>query len=108
MLAQIFSCTDLVTDLEWFYNSILELLNNLEEKEEVVLFLLWWNRQIFPLYTKSEWLPSKNSVLLRICAKHVEYHMTSHTHFSNACGYKVLFFGIDIYIYLMLLMRDTI
>jgi hypothetical protein len=70
--AQVFSRTDFVTDSERFYNSILDLLNDPEEKEEVEQLLLWWNRQIFPLYTESEPLPSKNSALARICAKRAE------------------------------------
>jgi hypothetical protein len=69
---QVFSCTDLVTDSERFYNSILDLLNDPEEKEEVDELLLWWNQQIFPAYTKSERLPSENSVLTRIHAKCAE------------------------------------
>jgi hypothetical protein len=73
MSAQVFSRTDLVTDSERFYNSILELLIDLEEQEEVEQLLLWWNRQIFPLYTESERLPSKNSALARIRAKRAEY-----------------------------------
>ena len=71
-LVQVFSRTNLITDSEHFYNSVLELLNDQEEKEEVEQLLLWWNRQIFLLYIKIEWLPSKNSALARICAKRVE------------------------------------
>ena len=63
---------DLTTDSECFYNSVLELLNDQEEKEEVEQLLLWWNRQIFPLYTEIERLPSKNSALARIRAKRAE------------------------------------
>ena len=43
--AQVFSRTDHVTDSERFYNSILELLDDREEKEEVDQLLMWWNRQ---------------------------------------------------------------
>ena len=42
--AQVFSCTDLVTDSERFYNSILELLDDPEEKGEVDELMTWWNR----------------------------------------------------------------
>lgn len=70
--AQVFSRTDLITDSERFYNSILELLNDREEREEVEQLMLWWNRQIFPLYTESERLPTKNSALARIRAKRAE------------------------------------
>jgi hypothetical protein len=55
-------------------NSVLQLLNDLEEREEVDQLLLWWNRQIFPLYIESEWLPLKYSALARIRAKCTELH----------------------------------
>ena len=42
--AQVFSRTDLVTDSERFYNSILELLDDPEEKGEVDELMTWWNR----------------------------------------------------------------
>ncbi|KAF8834724.1 hypothetical protein BDN67DRAFT_914346, partial [Paxillus ammoniavirescens] len=42
--SQIFSCTDLITDSERFYNSILALLEDPDEKEEVDQLMTWWNR----------------------------------------------------------------
>ena len=42
--AQIFSRTDLLTDSERFYNSILEVLDDPEEKDKVDQLLIWWNR----------------------------------------------------------------
>ena len=42
--AQVFSQTDLATDSERFYNSIVELLDDPEEKDEVDQLLIWWNR----------------------------------------------------------------
>ncbi|KAI6039584.1 hypothetical protein EDC04DRAFT_2867958 [Pisolithus marmoratus] len=66
--AQVFSCTDLVTDSEQFYNSIMELLKDPDEIDEVELLMGWWN-QYFPLYTENKCLPSKNSALARICQK---------------------------------------
>ena len=86
--AQVFSRTDHVTDSERFYNSILELLEDPEERDEVNQLMTWWNRyvrnsfestltnilrQIFPLYTEVEGLPSKDSVLARIRQKRAEY-----------------------------------
>ncbi|KIJ59841.1 hypothetical protein HYDPIDRAFT_32833 [Hydnomerulius pinastri MD-312] len=71
--AQVFSRTDLVTDSEHFYTSIIELLDEKDEKDEVDQLLIWWNRQVFPLYSKTEWLPSKNSALARIRLKRTEY-----------------------------------
>jgi len=44
--AQVFSCTDLITDLEHFYNSIMELLNDMEEKGEVDQLMAWWNQWV--------------------------------------------------------------
>ena len=40
---QVFSHTDHVTDSEWFYNSIVELLEDLKEKDEVNQLMAWWN-----------------------------------------------------------------
>jgi len=83
--AQVFSCTDLVTNLERFYTSILDLLDDPDEKDEVDQLLMWWNRyvlimnvvpvlmtvfrQIFPLYADLEQASSKNSALARIRQK---------------------------------------
>ncbi|KAI6019112.1 hypothetical protein EDC04DRAFT_2869954 [Pisolithus marmoratus] len=41
--AQVFSHTALVTDSEWFYNSIMELLEDPDEIDEVELLMGWWN-----------------------------------------------------------------
>ncbi|KAI6022311.1 hypothetical protein BKA83DRAFT_4493581 [Pisolithus microcarpus] len=41
---QVFSWTDLVTDSEQFYISILELLEDLDEADEVDQLMGWWNR----------------------------------------------------------------
>ncbi|KAN0091493.1 hypothetical protein V8E55_005059 [Tylopilus felleus] len=71
--AQVFSHTDLVTDSKRFYNSILELLDDPQEKEEVDQLMIWWNHQVFPLYTEIEHLPSKDSALARIRQKHAEH-----------------------------------
>ncbi|KIM66147.1 hypothetical protein SCLCIDRAFT_44672, partial [Scleroderma citrinum Foug A] len=70
--AQVFSRSDHVTDSEQFYNSILELLDDPDEKEEVMQLLTWWNRQIFPLYTDVERLPSMDSALARIRQRRAE------------------------------------
>ncbi|KIJ58264.1 hypothetical protein HYDPIDRAFT_34348 [Hydnomerulius pinastri MD-312] len=42
--AQVFSRTDHVTDSECFYNSILDLLDDTDEKDEVDQLMTWWNR----------------------------------------------------------------
>ena len=87
-LAQVFSRTDLITDSEHFYTSILDLLDDTDEKDEVDQLLMWWNRyvfivnvvpvlmtvfrQIFPLYADLERVPSKNSALAQIRQKREE------------------------------------
>lgn len=40
----VFSRTDTVTDSERFYNSILELFDDSDEKDEVDELLTWWNK----------------------------------------------------------------
>ena len=86
--AQVFSCTDLITNSEHFYTSILNLLDDTDKKDEVDQLLMWWNRyvfivnvvpvqmtvfrQIFPLYADREWVPSKNSTIAQIRQKHKE------------------------------------
>ncbi|KAH7913392.1 hypothetical protein BJ138DRAFT_1002389 [Hygrophoropsis aurantiaca] len=65
----VFSRTDTVTDSERFYNSILDLLEDPEENEEVTQLLSWWNRQVFPVYSSGHHAPSKNSALARIKQK---------------------------------------
>ncbi|KAH7903572.1 hypothetical protein BJ138DRAFT_1138709 [Hygrophoropsis aurantiaca] len=62
----VFSRTDTVTDSERFYNSLRDLLEDPEEKEEVDQLLIWWNRQVFPSYLSGQCAPSKNSALARI------------------------------------------
>ena len=46
MSTQIFSRTDLITDSERFYNSILELLEDPDEKDKVDQLIGWWNRYV--------------------------------------------------------------
>jgi hypothetical protein len=40
----VFSRTDTVTDSERFYNSVLDLFEDVEEQQEVDQLLSWWNR----------------------------------------------------------------
>ncbi len=40
----VFSRTDTVTDSERFYNTVLDLFDDVEEQEEVNGLLTWWNR----------------------------------------------------------------
>ncbi|KIM89596.1 hypothetical protein PILCRDRAFT_60503 [Piloderma croceum F 1598] len=65
----VFSKTDTVTDSERFYNSILDFLEEPDEKEEVDELLVWWNRQIFPSYSSARPPPVKNCPLARLREK---------------------------------------
>ncbi|KAG1901226.1 uncharacterized protein F5891DRAFT_950921, partial [Suillus fuscotomentosus] len=40
----VFSHTDTVTDSERFYNSVLDIFEDLGEKQEVNDLTIWWNR----------------------------------------------------------------
>jgi hypothetical protein len=40
----VFSRTDTVTDSERFYNSILDIFEDPDEKQEVDDLVVWWNR----------------------------------------------------------------
>lgn len=40
----VFSRTDIKTDSERFYNTVLEFLNDVEERLDVDALLMWWNR----------------------------------------------------------------
>lgn len=45
----IFSRSDLATDSERFYNTILKLFEDPEEQEEVNKLFAWWNRYFLTL-----------------------------------------------------------
>ena len=46
----VFSRTDSVTDSERFYNTVLELFELPEEREEIDSLLTWWNRYVSCFY----------------------------------------------------------
>ncbi|KAG1895781.1 uncharacterized protein F5891DRAFT_1130493 [Suillus fuscotomentosus] len=64
----VFSRTDTVTDSEIFYHSILDLLDDPDEDEEVTDLLTWWTRRVFP-NSCSQRTISKNSALSKIRAR---------------------------------------
>ncbi|KIM76841.1 hypothetical protein PILCRDRAFT_77388 [Piloderma croceum F 1598] len=68
----VFSRADTVTDSERFYNSVVDLFDDVEEREEVNDLLTWWNRQIFPGYSSARRPVCKNSALARIKEKRKE------------------------------------
>jgi hypothetical protein len=65
----VFSRTDTATDSERFYNSVLDLFEDADEREEVNSLIMWWNRQIFPNYSSAHRPVCKNSALAKIRAK---------------------------------------
>ncbi|KAG2740046.1 hypothetical protein P692DRAFT_20754088 [Suillus brevipes Sb2] len=67
--SSVFSRTDTVTDSENFYHSILDLLEDPEESQEVVDLMTWWTRRIFPNSSSSQRSISKNSALAKIREK---------------------------------------
>ncbi|KAH6907243.1 hypothetical protein BKA70DRAFT_1428213 [Coprinopsis sp. MPI-PUGE-AT-0042] len=58
-----FSRTDLVTDSERFYGSVIEAFTDPLYYNRVKLLLNWWDAQIFPVYTDRSKHPKKGSVL---------------------------------------------
>ncbi|KAG1889785.1 uncharacterized protein F5891DRAFT_965120 [Suillus fuscotomentosus] len=68
--SSVFSRTDTVTDSENFYHSILDLLEDPEEKsQEVIDLMMWWTRRIFPNSSSLQRGVSKNSALAKIWEK---------------------------------------
>ncbi|KAH7905470.1 hypothetical protein BJ138DRAFT_1138263 [Hygrophoropsis aurantiaca] len=64
--SSVFSRTDIITDSETFYSSILDLMEDPEEKQEVTDLLTWWNRQIFPTSSSAKRPIKANSALAKI------------------------------------------
>ncbi|KAG2059277.1 hypothetical protein BDR06DRAFT_979902 [Suillus hirtellus] len=64
--SSVFSWTDTTTDSEMFYHSLLDLLEDPEESQEVDELLTWWNRQIFPASSATRRPISANSALSKI------------------------------------------
>ncbi|KAG2014238.1 hypothetical protein CC2G_011082 [Coprinopsis cinerea AmutBmut pab1-1] len=62
----VFSRTDLVTDSEYFYNLIIEFLEDEEEEEEVKSLLAWWDQQVFPRQLLDSRSIHKDSVIAKI------------------------------------------
>ncbi|RDB27960.1 hypothetical protein Hypma_002108 [Hypsizygus marmoreus] len=62
----VFCRTDIATDSQRFYDSIIEFLEDPMEKEEVSDLLTFWNRTIFPAYASAKRPITKDSVLSRL------------------------------------------
>ncbi|KAG1872154.1 hypothetical protein F4604DRAFT_1881018 [Suillus subluteus] len=67
--SSVFSRTDTVTDSENFYHSILDLLEDPDESQEVVDLMTWWTHCIFPNSSSSQRCISQNSALSKIREK---------------------------------------
>ncbi|KAG1892879.1 uncharacterized protein F5891DRAFT_963835, partial [Suillus fuscotomentosus] len=67
--SSVFSRTDTTTDSETFYHSLLDLLEDPEECQEVDELLTWWNRQVFPTSSAAKRPISANSALSKIRQK---------------------------------------
>ncbi|KAI0055392.1 hypothetical protein BV25DRAFT_1921867 [Artomyces pyxidatus] len=67
--ATMFSRTDTVLDSERFYNSVFELFEDIDERQEVDSLITWWNRQIFPSFTSAQIVPTEDSALAKIKEK---------------------------------------
>lgn len=67
--SSVFSRTDTTMDSEIFYHSLLDLLEDPEERKEVDELLTWWNRQVFPTSSAAKQPISANSALSKIRQK---------------------------------------
>ncbi|KAG1894034.1 uncharacterized protein F5891DRAFT_962136, partial [Suillus fuscotomentosus] len=61
--SSVFSHTDTVMDSENFYHSILDLLEDPDESQEVVELMTWWTCQVFPNSSSAQRSISKNSAV---------------------------------------------
>ncbi|KAH6883712.1 hypothetical protein BKA70DRAFT_1446712 [Coprinopsis sp. MPI-PUGE-AT-0042] len=62
----IFSRADTETDSETFYNSVLDLLEDPEEQDEVCDLLGWWNKRVFPSFSNTKKTLPANSAFAKI------------------------------------------
>ncbi|KAG1789913.1 hypothetical protein EV424DRAFT_1355557 [Suillus variegatus] len=67
--SSVFSRTDTTTDSETFYHSLLDLLEDPDERGEVTDLFVWWNRQIFPTSSAAKQTLKANSALSKIRQK---------------------------------------
>ncbi|RDB26749.1 hypothetical protein Hypma_005379 [Hypsizygus marmoreus] len=68
-----FSRTDTVTDSENFYESLFDVLEDIDERENVGNLIKWWNRRIFPHSSPESIIaPVVGSALDRIKQKRAE------------------------------------
>lgn len=70
--SSVFCRSDTSTDSERFYETVLDFLDDVEEKEEVDELLNWWNCQVFPSYITRERAVTKRSALARLKEQRAE------------------------------------
>lgn len=70
--SSVFCRSDTTTDSERFYDTIVEFLDDPEEREEVNNLLMWWNCQVFPSFVTRERVVTKQSALARLKEKRAE------------------------------------
>ncbi|KAG2344777.1 hypothetical protein BDR05DRAFT_975322 [Suillus weaverae] len=75
--SSVFSHTDTVMDSENFYHSILDLLEDPDESEEVVKLMMWWTCRVFPNSSSAQRSITKNSVLSKIREKRAALQATA-------------------------------
>ncbi|KAF8232269.1 hypothetical protein L208DRAFT_1563529 [Tricholoma matsutake] len=62
----VFCQSDTMMDSEQFYESVLDFLDDPEEKDKVDDLLNWWNCQVFPSYIVCDHAVTKQSTLARL------------------------------------------
>ncbi|EGN96502.1 hypothetical protein SERLA73DRAFT_124366 [Serpula lacrymans var. lacrymans S7.3] len=62
----IFSRTDITSDSEGFFNSVMDLFEDPDEIEDVNSLLAWWDSKIFPASATPTRIPAKNGALAKI------------------------------------------
>ncbi|KAM6493885.1 hypothetical protein JOM56_010246 [Amanita muscaria] len=77
--SSVFCRSDTSTDSERFYESVLDFLNDPEEKDEVADLLNWWNCQVFPSYVTRERGITKQSALAKLKEKRARLKQIQNT-----------------------------
>jgi hypothetical protein len=67
--SSVFCRSDIATDSERFYDTVLDFLDHLEEKDDVDELLNWWNCRVFPSYVTRERAVTKQSALAKLQEK---------------------------------------
>ncbi|KAH6888935.1 hypothetical protein BKA70DRAFT_1121308, partial [Coprinopsis sp. MPI-PUGE-AT-0042] len=84
--AAIFSRSDAEADSETFYNSVLDLLKDPEEQEEVKDLLSWWDKRIFPSFSNTKRVLPVNSAFARIKSKRARLRDIAQQEATSASG----------------------